>query len=137
MACYETPIVSKVLSTSWSEPEDIRFPLLMPGGRWLIAVCDDGRSFNSTISLWDIDSGALNWLPEVQILAEGRVLSLDMKMDQTGVFAVLAVLCEKEEYVYHIISLLNSHQCIFKKFQVSRRAGLLAPSGCLPSCFQD
>lgn len=99
IACHQIPIKSRTLSTNWSEPEDIRLPILMPGGRWLIATCDDGRFSKSSICLWDLDHGTLKWLPDAQMDAEGRVRSLDMKMDRKGSFAFLAVLSNNEEYV--------------------------------------
>jgi hypothetical protein len=95
LTCPQNPTSSRVLSTGWSAPQDVRFPILLPGGRWLIAVCDDKRSSNSGVCLWDLDHGKLKWLPEAQMEAEGRVLSMDVKLDQKGSFALLAVFSEK------------------------------------------
>jgi hypothetical protein len=94
---HEVPTTSHVLSTSWSKREDIRLPILMPGGRWLIAVGDNVGSLSSCICLWDLDRGTPKRLPAMHIVAEGRVFSLDMKVDRTGAFAFVAVISEQEK----------------------------------------
>ncbi|KAF8489492.1 hypothetical protein JB92DRAFT_1373887 [Gautieria morchelliformis] len=115
-SCNESPMTSKVLSTGWSEPEDIRFPILMPGGRWLIAAYDHPRSSISAVCLWDLDHGTLKQLPEAQMIAEGRVTSMDAKMDRTGRFAFLVILSEKENFAppRTLLHQIDVYQVIFK-----------------------
>jgi hypothetical protein len=96
-SCRENPIASRDLSTSSSELENLRLPFLLPGGRWLIAAHDDGRCSDSVVCLWDLDHGTLKGLPEAQMLAEGIICSMDVKMDQRGSFAFMVILSEKNE----------------------------------------
>ncbi|KAF8518081.1 hypothetical protein JB92DRAFT_2904320 [Gautieria morchelliformis] len=95
-ACHERPMASKVLSTGWSEAGDIRFPMLMPGGRWLLAACDHPRSPTSAVCIWDLHDGTQP--PDAQMIAEGRIISMDVKMDRKGTFGILAVLSEKDNF---------------------------------------
>ncbi|KAF8518079.1 hypothetical protein JB92DRAFT_2134594 [Gautieria morchelliformis] len=97
-ACHESPMTSKYLWTGWDEAEYIRFPILMPGGRWVFAAYDDPGSFVSTVCFWDLDQTP-DQPPEAQLIAEGRIISMDVKMDRTGRFAFLVILSEKERYV--------------------------------------